>query len=82
MVFTTNIAQLSKVDQALLRKGRCFAAVEFRKLSPKEARIASEAAGQVPQNWNSKKDWSLAEIFNADLEIVEDQKKPGFGFTR
>lgn len=82
MVFTTNISQLSKVDQALLRKGRCFAAVEFRKLSPKEASIASQAAGQAGQNWNSKKDWSLAEIFNADLEVVENQQRIGFGFAR
>ena len=81
MIFTTNIAQLSKVDQALLRKGRCFAAVEFRKLSSKEARIAASAANLQDQDWGSKRDWSLAEIFNADVDVVEQQPKPKFGFV-
>jgi hypothetical protein len=44
MIFTTNISQLSKIDAALLRPGRCFACVEFRELTSQEAGAAALAA--------------------------------------
>lgn len=80
MVFTTNITSLSKVDQALLRRGRCFATVEFRRLSPREAAGAAEATGQASQNWMEKDSWSLAEVFNVNPETVVEAVKPRFGF--
>ena len=83
MVFTTNISQLNTVDQALLRKGRCFSAVEFRKMTNVEAPIAAKAANQPDQDWSSQKEWSLAEIFNSgNTKIVETQRKQQFGFAR
>ena len=64
LIFTTNISQLSKIDSALLRPGRCFAAVEFRELLPQEAAAAAEAAGAEHRDWHSQNRWSLAQIFN------------------
>lgn len=81
MIFTTNISQLSKVDQALLRKGRCFSAIEFRKLTQTEAMIAAKAANQPDRDWGQKNEWSLAEIFNSEPDCVEQQQKSSFGFS-
>jgi len=80
MVFTTNISQMSKVDPALLRKGRCYASVEFRAMTPSEASKAAESAGEPSQNWNSKERWTLSEVFNRDIETAEAPKPVGFGF--
>lgn len=82
MIFTTNISQLNSVDEALLRKGRCFAAVEFRKLTSQEADTAATAAEQPNQDWHAKKAWSLAEVFNKDVDTVVTETpraKIGFG---
>jgi hypothetical protein len=83
MIFTTNISQLTKVDQALLRTGRCFSAVEFRKLTPNEAMIAAKSANQPDRDWAQKSEWSLAEIFNAEPDVVVEPQQPVvFGFGR
>ena len=80
MVFTTNISKMSKVDPALLRKGRCYASVEFRPLNSREAAAAATAAGVEAQNWDSKNEWTLTEIFNRDIDTAEVQAPMGFGF--
>ena len=82
VIFTTNIGQLGSVDDALLRKGRCFAAVEFRNLTSNEAANAAQAANSVEQDWYSKQSWSLAEIFNKDhSELVTMAPKHKIGFV-
>lgn len=80
MVFTTNISQLNKVDPALLRKGRCYSAVEFRSMSPNEAALAAESAGEPQQNWKGKEHWTLSEVFNRDIATAEVKPTMGFGF--
>ena len=81
LIFTTNISQASKIDAALLRKGRCFANIEFRNLTPKEAEKAAIAAKLPVKDWKSQKSWSIADIFNGDTENLEKQiiVKTGFG---
>ena len=82
MIFTTNITQLNSVDDALLRKGRCYAAVEFRRLTVREARAAGEAAGLGNIDYSSKDDWSLAELFNVEEgKLVDDQPRYTIGFS-
>lgn len=81
MVFTTNISQLSKLDQALIRKGRCFAATEFRNLKSSEAEIAAKAAGLPEKDWKSRPSWSIADIFDKPIAGLEKQtpvRKIGF----
>lgn len=80
LIFTTNLTQLNRVDQALLRKGRCFAAVEFRRLRPEEAKAAAGTAGVPQADWYSQSDWSLAEIFNGEPSSVETAPKFKIGF--
>jgi hypothetical protein len=82
MVFTTNITQLNRIDQALLRPGRCFAAVNFRELTSAEAAQAAQAAGVPDRDWHAQKEWSLAQLWG-DQDMVtgvpQQRFKVGFG---
>lgn len=77
MIFTTNINQVSKIDPALLRPGRCFGAVEFRELTSSEAAQAAAAAGLDDKDWLSQDRWSLAQIFT-QTESTSGRFKMGF----
>lgn len=81
MVFTTNIAQLNKIDSALLRPGRCFAAVNFRELTSHEAERAAQAAGVPQQDWHSRATWSLAEIWDTNHNHVINNNTFRLGFV-
>ena len=81
IIFTTNISQLTNVDEALLRPGRCFSTVEFRNLTSDEARIAALSADLPMQAWTSKQSWPLSEMFNVKTKLVtanHKQHKIGF----
>lgn len=79
MIFTTNISQLSKIDAALLRPGRCFACVEFRELTSQEAGRAAEAAGIPSRDWSSQDSWSLAQLFQKPDLPPAKKFRMGFG---
>jgi tRNA A37 threonylcarbamoyladenosine biosynthesis protein TsaE len=83
LIFTTNISQLNKIDSALLRPGRCFAAVEFREMYPNEARAAARVAGAPDRDWSEQPRWSLAQIFNSEEASAQqrDRKKFKVGFV-
>jgi hypothetical protein len=81
MVFTTNITQLGRIDPALLRAGRCFAAVNFRELTAAEAARAAQAAGMPSRDWHSKDHWSLAELWGdqqCHTGVAQERFKVGF----
>jgi ATPase family associated with various cellular activities (AAA) len=81
MVFTTNIAQINKIDPALLRTGRCFAAVEFRYLTQQEAAQAAAAAALPTQDWSSQPQWRLADLWRQEMgNIVESADPSNVGF--
>ena len=80
MIFTTNISHLNRIDQALLRPGRCYAAVEFRELMPAEAAEAARAAHLPEQDWSRQDRWSLAQLWGGK-PAVEEQPKQKFGFV-
>lgn len=62
LVFTTNISDFSKVDQALLRPGRCYGIVHTRPLNLSEAQAAARVADlPVP---TERGEFTLAELFN------------------
>lgn len=61
LVFTTNLDDFSKVDQALLRPGRCFGILHTRPLTFKEAVTAAKAAGVTQPT--EQRDYTLAELF-------------------
>lgn len=80
VIFSTNLSNLSRVEPALLRPGRCFETVEFRSLKGDELKKACEIIGvEVDKN-----EYTLAELF----AIKNDEKiesvgtvGSGFGFT-
>lgn len=75
IVFTTNLSDIRKVDDALIRPGRCFDVVNFRKLSKREHNRVSELHG-LP--YLDKKDATLAEVFN-QAEMTFKKERIGFG---
>lgn len=61
IVFTTNITSTAKIDPALMRPGRCFDVLNFRKLTPDEVKPIAEINGlQIP---SGKQAYTLAEVF-------------------
>ena len=62
MIFTANIVNTDKIDEALLRPGRCFDVLKFRPLSQAEAANAAIASGKILTGKTDS--YTLAEIFN------------------
>ena len=62
LVFTTNLNDFGRVDDALIRPGRCFATVKTRELDLAEAIAAAKVAGlPIPE---ARRTYTLAELFN------------------
>lgn len=61
-VFTANIRDEEKIDEALRRPGRCFDIVRFRPLTPKEAMAVAKVNNLELSS--RKNEYTLAEIFN------------------
>lgn len=62
MIFSTNLPSIRDIDSALVRPGRCFDILTFDQLSKDDAlKLATKLGVDVE---GSKKDYSLAEIFN------------------
>lgn len=71
-------ADISSVDEAILRKGRCFAEYEFGKLDKKKATKLLRSLGN---DVDAESDMTLADIYNYDVKNVEgakSNKKIGF----
>jgi SpoVK/Ycf46/Vps4 family AAA+-type ATPase len=74
--FNTDI---SKIDQALMRKGRLIAKYEFKKLSVDKAQLLSDSLGYSNL---IRKELSLSEIYNQDQKEFSDAFKSPIGFGR
>ena len=61
LVISANVVQVDKIDEALLRPGRCFDAPLFERLTWSQACIAADAAG-IPHPPEART-YSLAELF-------------------
>lgn len=77
LIFSTNLPNISDIDPALIRPGRCFDVLEFRPLTVKEAEavIAESGSGQLPPG---KTEITLAEIFSSQPSVNVQRKGPGF----
>lgn len=74
-IFTANILNSSRIDDALVRPGRCFACVNFRTLNRVEAAAAAGKLGRdLPHDGD---EFALAEIFNG-----KKMQKERLGFWR
>lgn len=60
IIFTTNLSDITKIDPALIRQGRCFGMIEFRPLTYTEAKAAAKDIGI---ELTEDKDYTLAELF-------------------
>jgi SpoVK/Ycf46/Vps4 family AAA+-type ATPase len=76
LVFTTNISDFSKIDEALIRPGRCFDRLETKALTYEEAIQACKVADlPVPL---IDKSYTLAQLWNQDVgdRVI---RRVGFG---
>ena len=78
IVFSTNITDLELIDPALIRPGRCFDVLDFRKLTGTEAQAVADLKG-INRTFESGSTYTLAEIFSANSrKQVFRNKKVGF----
>lgn len=63
IIFTTNFLNLKKVDEGLIREGRCFAATTLEPLTYNQSLAACKVAGLTPPA-DPKKSYTLAQLFN------------------
>ena len=78
VIFTTNLDDFKKVDEALLRPGRCYGMIRCRALTYEEAGAAAKVAGlKLPEK---TRDYTIAELFNPDtqIELISETRKVGF----
>ena len=75
-IICTFNTDISRIDKALLRKGRIIAKYEFRPLAQHKARLIAAESGCATM---ITRDMTLAEIYNtSEPEYVPVQKKIGF----
>jgi len=80
LVFSTNLPSLSSVDPAILRPGRCFAVINFRRLNGREAWEAHRAVYPTSdRGFNLQDKYTLAEVLNDKRgDDVQTIRKIGF----
>jgi len=77
IVFTTNLENLSDIDSALIRPGRCFDILEFRPLTKQEALVVTEKQG-VDADFPEQQ-FTIAEIFNSQ-KYTKKKETRSIGF--
>ena len=78
IIFSTNLPNLSDIDSALTRPGRCFDILEFRNLNREESVILCDKIGtSVPGSGDS---FSVSELFANKRNESINHKKSNFGF--
>lgn len=85
-IFTSNLPNLSTIDEALLRKGRCFATVEFEYLTEDQALVILNQLDLNSEEFfeiNGTRESTLADIMaysNSTLTSKVKKKERTFGF--
>lgn len=81
-IFSTNLPSLASVDEALVRPGRCFATLEFKKYTREQAELVAQFIEiDLPSD---KEFWTLAEVFsvkngeNHNHQVGVETQKVGF----
>lgn len=79
MIFSTNLPNISSIDSALTRPGRCFDILQFRNLTHEEAKVMCAKIGTEPPNVSDNQ--SISELFaNKRNEEVSKISTKSFGF--
>lgn len=87
IILSTNLPNAEKIDEALIRPGRCFSIVPTRKLTTKESLTFLEVAGYkgpLDQVSVEKGEFALSELYHLMKHGTistryEQRKKVGFG---
>lgn len=67
MIISTNLPNLKKIDEALIRPGRCFDALQFKKLTTQQA-LEARCSLELPEiALEGQSEWALSEIINYEL---------------
>jgi hypothetical protein len=66
IVFVTNLPTIDRIDEALLRAGRCFDILKFELLDQAQAAKAREDVGLPVRDFSSKPQWALAEALSTE----------------
>lgn len=87
IIFTTNLANIRDLDDALLRPGRCFAVAHMRLLGAEEAARLVERLCGGDAEWHSAararlteaaaRSVSVAQVYRACVEAREDRRSGG-----
>jgi GTPase SAR1 family protein len=81
IIFSTNLANIRDVDEALVRPGRCYDILEFRNLKVHEAEALARAKGlDFDPSVCNNDTVSVAEVFNqkTNQEIKKFNRSVGF----
>ena len=76
IIFTANVTNENKIDQALMRTGRCFDVINFRPLKRDEAQKVAEIEG-IELKYDCS-EYTLSDIFSSRKNGKKFQKKIGF----
>ena len=80
IIITTNLQDLSTIDPALLRPGRCFGSLYARKLTQAEAKIvAAEAQPGREFTWD-KSEYALSEVLAEKVRTSDKSAVRKIGF--
>jgi hypothetical protein len=72
LIFSSNLNSIKDIDSAIIRPGRCFDVLEFRRHTESEAQaVANDLGIKLP---GGQKDYSLAELFG--LKVVREASDP------
>lgn len=77
IIFSTNLPNISDIDEALLRTGRCYDVVQFRPLTRDEAQSVLQEVGS-PRSLPAGDQLTLAEIFSTQPSGSTTKRKIGF----
>jgi hypothetical protein len=80
MIFSTNLPNISDIDDALIRPGRCFDIVEFSTLNREQAEALAAKVGidQLPDGDS----FTISEIFaSTKNEVKSSARRSKFGFV-
>lgn len=76
VVFTTNLSSLSRIDDALLRDGRCYDAVKFEVFNKKETEAIASVLN-IDHSLLTKDQYILAELFSINNNKLKRKKIRG-----
>jgi hypothetical protein len=80
LVFTTNLPSLNDIDEALLRPGRCYDSLHFRRLTRAESLNLLRAVERDPAALPDGKDFTLAELFATPSLVTSKAGSTKVGF--